>query len=364
MKVKSTLLLTSSLILIWLFGDWAYYPDLRKVYRQDSEIKVPQSLGQRPAELDEPRAVLFSDINQFEVWQSETRLAYKDSLKLAAELSGSPSVRIIRSTPEKSGIVRKYFELLSGDGMRIPGVLQYPKGANNSPAVLLIPGHTKPGDSGLSQLVDEKDSYQRAAATRLAKAGYVTMTIELRGFGLLGMPNYPEHKIVAYNQLLKGSTYKALLLNDLIDSLRYLKGLEITDPSRIGVAGASLGGELSVALGALETSIKAIAFSSYFGAGAFEAFGAGAIKQPHYCHLVPKIGSIMRKEDVFRLLAPRASIGIRDVPNEQRYSSTIKDLEKTWELYDRQQAFEFIKVVGGKHEFYVEQTIGFFKANL
>lgn len=360
MKIKTTLLIAVSLVLVWIFGDRTSYPNLQNVYEQEGNLEAYRaSRGQQKR-----KRQLFSSLKEFMEWQLETRVAYKESLQLSSQVAGSPSVKTVRSMPEASGTIREYFELHSRDGMRIPGVLQYPEGAKNSPAVILVPGHTKPGESGLEQLIDEEESYHHAAATRLAKAGYVTIAIELRGFGILGVPNYPEHKIVAYNQLLKGSTYKALVLGDLLELLDYLETLDIVDSSRVGVAGASLGGELSVALGVVETSIKAIAFSSYVEAGVFKDFGANAKKQPHYCHLIPKVGSIMRKEDVFKLLAPRASIGIREVTHKEQYSSVVEELENTWRIYGREEAFEFVKVIGGSHGFYVEETIDFFRTHL
>ncbi|HIE82474.1 MAG TPA: hypothetical protein EYQ00_00880, partial [Dehalococcoidia bacterium] len=76
------------------------------------------------------------------------------------------------------------------------------------PSLIVIPGHVRDGESGIEQTAVDRDSYQHASAMELARGGYITLTFELRGFGYLGSPYNQDHRIVAWNALLKGESYK------------------------------------------------------------------------------------------------------------------------------------------------------------
>lgn len=360
MKTRYVLISVIVGLLLWLFWGHASVPEIAKIFTDTAierhstgnRIKKPKS--------QEPK---FADLTQFKKWQSETRQSYVEAIGLK-ELNAQTEVVQLRNLTTRNGVVRDYMVLDSKDGLGIPLVAQYPVGATDLPAIIVIPGHTAPGVSGLEQLLDDDASYHHAAATQLAEAGFFTIALELRGFGLLGAPHHPEHKILAYNQLLAGSTYKTLILQDLTEILHYLKALKIIDKSRIGVAGASLGGELSVALAVVVPEIKAIAFSSYVEQGTFSGFDSNRSKQPHYCHLIPNLHKFMLKEDVFRLLAPRPSLGIRDAQAQAKYANFESEISKAWKLYGQSAQFEFRQIEGGAHEFYIDETIAFFKANL
>lgn len=365
MSTRGFILAVTTLITIWLLFDWSGTPELVDVYEKNSVTKVAAAKGNRNVRADSPRLPAFEHNEDFFQWQSKTRASYINALGLSSSRpTDATSVNTLRKISPKRGVIREYFELIARDGLAIPGVIQYPVGAKELPGIVVIAGHTPNGESGLSQLIDEQDSYQHAAATELAAAGFATIAIELRGFGLLGAPHYPDHKIVAYNELQKGKTYKGLVLSDLHEVLGYLQNLEMVDGTRLGVAGASLGGELSVALGVSSPQIKAIAFSAYAESGAFADFGARIKKQPHNCHLIPGLAKFMRREDIFRLLAPRATLGVRDTPSKAKYSGFAEDIASAWRHYAAQEQFEFVLVEDGVHEFFVEQTVEFFKQNL
>ena len=309
------------------------------------------------------QAQQFTSAADFHRWQSATRSAYQQALHFD-QGNENFNARVLHRAPGENDTSIEYFEITMDDGVRVPGVLQYPRGGTQLPAVIVIPGHTPRGESGLQQLVRAEDSYQHAAASKMAAAGFATIAIELRGFGLLGMPNFPEHKIIAYNELLKGSSYKARVMADLAAVHEFLASQSFVDAARIGVAGASLGGELAVALGAALPNIKAVAFSSYIEQGAFSGFDTKRTKQPHYCHIIPGVAKFMRKEDVFKLIAPRPLFGARETSRPGQFTKFANNLSELWSLLDVPQQFEFMQVENGKHEFYVAPTIEFFKQHL
>ena len=72
----------------------------------------------------------------------------------------------------------------------------------------------------------------------------------------------------------------------------------------------------------------------------------------------------MRKEDVYKLIAPRPLLGVRETARKSQLDDFQQELTKLWSLIDAPDNFEFVQVVNGKHEFYVAQTIDFFKRHL
>lgn len=101
MNAKSALLIAACLVLAWLFGDWSSYPNLQEVYNQQrNNVESPGSVERSPED-GGLRTQSFSNVNQFELWQSETRIAYRGLLNLPARTVGSPKVSVVRSMSEK-----------------------------------------------------------------------------------------------------------------------------------------------------------------------------------------------------------------------------------------------------------------------
>ncbi len=262
----------------------------------------------------------------------------------------------------QGGLTQIRASIQSSDGTWVPIALLIPKSARRLAAIVVIPGHVPAGESGLDQLTGTKDSYQHSAARRLAEAGFATLAIELRGFGRLGPPRFPEHKVVAYNALLAGTFYKALIIRDIKAATDYLISRPEIDSDRMGIAGASLGGELAVAYAGLDTRIKVIAFQSYGGsAGNFKAATGSLAPDP--CHLIPGIGRWYQQQDVFGLLAPRPTLGLRGSAEPFADPEFFAGLERAWAGFGAPGSLELGSAPGG-HEFAVDPAIVFFNANL
>lgn len=294
-------------------------------------------------------------------WQRETRQRLKETFRLPSAAAPDAHILERREIRSASNIRRELVIFRAEDGTAIPAILQTPKGRAPTPAILVLPGHTRTGESGLWQLVYGRKTYQHGAATRLTEAGFTTLTFELRGFGLLAQPDGTDHVHVAYNALRDGSFYKRLVLSDAAIALALLRAEPGVDPAHIGVTGASLGGELAVTLGALDERLGAVAFSSYGGAaGPFPASEGSRKGQPHYCHIIPGSSSYLRQEDMVLLLAPRPVLGLRGEHNFTRDDGFAEAAVRTWSLTGSSRDFAFQRVAAGEHEFFVDETIDFF----
>jgi dienelactone hydrolase len=303
---------------------------------------------------------------EFSEWQGKTR-------KLILETSGSDVIpdpaevvryRILKENRLKSGILLQLIAFQTFDESEIPAYLHIPAGKEKLPAILVVPGHVKEGQSGIEQTALQDNSYQHAAARRLAEQGFVTLTPELRGFGYLGAPYKTEHRLVAYNALLEGTSYKWIILKDLGYAMRLLRQVDRVDAHRTGITGASLGGELAVNYSALDTDIKAVAFHSFGGAIGLKKARRGDKKnQPHYCHILPKIDRMVALEEWIWLLAPRPVLGIKGGNVAPFEDNSISMYQKGWELAGGQKSPLFMTTEGG-HEFFVDPAISFFKKEL
>lgn len=304
-------------------------------------------------------------------WQASLRAHLRSSVY---QQNFSSAVRPPISAPVAERVdgelLRREYSLVAADGDRIPIVVLSPQdGAAPKPAILVVHGHVRDGDSGLAQLVLPVDSYMHSAALELAKAGFVTAAIELRGFGMRGKPEFPDHRIVAYNAMLAGGFYKQLVVSDLRIAFDFVSALPQVDAARFGISGVSLGAEIAVEYAALDERVKVISFHSHGGqVGAFHARAAPSARPPHYCHFIPGVVSVMHREDPFLLLAPRPTQGLRSAGEpfvDARFQAGLKRLWSTLDSADALDLREMPVVEGRRdHAFFVNEAIEFFRAHL
>lgn len=301
------------------------------------------------------------DSTAFDMWQRNLRSRLVSIFDVENAISTESSFEVTNVQHLDDGLTRTMMAFESFDGSMIPAVLQRREGSLPRAAILLISGHTKPDESGLAQLVVGESSYQHAAATKLAHAGYVTLAFELRGFGELGKLQNTDHRLVAYNALLEGEFYKKIVIADAYYALRVLMRSEGVDTNRIGVAGVSFGGELAVAFAALSENVQAVYFAGYGGrTGAFGYATGTADDQPHYCHIIPGHRRLMRREDIILLLAPRSVLGMRgerEGPVSDEFRSRT---QQAWSSSGAPDNYSFEVAKGGGHEFFVSRSIAFF----
>ena len=198
-----------------------------------------------------PFATLTS-AEQMRTWRQQVRREigsrlYEDPFGPEAN---PPRMRVLREVDIDKGLRRAFVTYEASDGTTIPAYLFRPGSERQLPGVLVIPGAGR----GIVETAGIVRSYQHGAALALARAGFVTLTPELRGFGHLGESIGTDPSRVARKALLIGSSYYAVLMHDLRRGLSVFLDHPSVDASRVAVSGCSLGGDLSITLGALDYS--------------------------------------------------------------------------------------------------------------
>lgn len=315
----------------------------------------------------EPARPDLRDAAALRTWQGALRERLLELFELQ-DVSEPHEVRFTireRELPDER-IRRLFLTIEAHDGTEVPAYLfepveQRPPG----PAVIVLHGHVGAYEEGITQSAGLVQSYHRRAALELARAGYVTLALELRGFGYLGAQAGFEHVFIAHNALLSGSFYKAVVVRDVNYAFELLRTRPSVDPERIGITGVSLGGEVAATYAVLDERVRAIALHGYGGAvGPVRGVsGRSRITQPHNCHLVPGHNRYLHQEDWILLLAPRPSVVIRGdregIPDE-RFEARVREAYRS--LGDESD-FAFKREPGG-HAFFPDAAIAFFKSAL
>jgi dienelactone hydrolase len=308
----------------------------------------------------------FSSSDDFRAWQSALRtslLGLFDLPGIAAPVEVRS--RILKTDRVDGNIKRILLAFKAFDETEIPAFLFVPDAAAPNPAVLVLHGHVPTWEVGIAQTAGFFDSYQHSAAIELAKAGFVTLTFEFRGFGYLGSRTAAEHRVVAHNALLGGSFYKAIVAKDIRYAFDLLRSMPEVNPESIGITGVSYGGEMAATYGALDERVKAVVFQGYGGAlGPYPAASGTDKDQPHGCHLIPGHNQYLWQEDLFLLAAPRPLLGVRgDQELAVDRQAFIEAVGAGYRILEAADRFRFELQPGG-HEYFLQPAIEFFRNHL
>ncbi len=348
----------------WFSGNaarWKQLPTPFEPFTASGDPSLARQVG--AVERRSPRPDLGS-AREVARWQREMR-SYLDSAVIGAggARGGAPPRHRVLGTAELPGGVSRSFVAVPGfDGTPLPGYLFVPPGAGRRPAVLVISGH----GNGIIETAGLTPSYQHEAALRLARAGYVTFTPELRGFGYLGLRIGNEHLTTANNAVLAGRSYKAFLLRDLRGMVDWLRAQPAVDPDRVGVTGVSFGGEMSVALAAVDPRLRVVvAQGTEGGVGPHDGYARDANPgYPHVlCHFFDTPNRHLAREDPFLLVAPRPMLLVRGTEEGPEDAAFLALLRSTYRLLGSGGGFADRSVPGG-HEYFADPAIAFFREHL
>jgi len=147
-----------------------------------------------------------------------------------------------------------------------------------APAVVCIHGH-----GGNRNVVYEDASPYRGFARVLAENGYVTISTDVG-----------QHKVYEEGRTLMGER-----LWDVMRCVDYLTTREEVDAGRIGCGGLSLGGEMAMWLGAMDTRIKVTVSSGFLTT-------VENMRQGHCpCWNFPGLTENFDFADIYSLISPR-----------------------------------------------------------
>lgn len=282
-------------------------------------------------------------------WQQESRKFLTDALKLdrlPGEKGGPAFNEKLLQTRRLEDFTFYELELASTRGRRMNALLTTPiadDAAKKFPAVVCIHGH-----GGSRFIVYDPLSLYRGFATELAKRGYVTISVDVG-----------QHEIFEKDRTLMGER-----LNDVVRCVDYLVSRKEVDAERIGCAGLSLGGEMTMWLGAMDTRIKATVSSGFLTTVA-------NMRRGHCpCWDFKAFSDNFDFADIYGLIAPRALLC--QIGREERApggfpveiaEAAMADVRKVYDVFGKKD-MPILDLHSGGHVYVNKTTIKFLDAEL
>ncbi len=280
--------------------------------------------------------------NLAEDWQRELRKELFKILKLDDLLLIKDTIPLdqkIKSSREHEKYLIQEIKINSTLGRRISIIITVPKNFKGKrPAVVCVHGH-----GGNRYTVYNPVSIYMGFASKLAEIGYVTIAVDVG-----------QHEVYEKERILMGER-----LWDLIRCLDYLESLQEVDKSKIGCAGLSLGGEMTMWLGAMDERISATVSSGFLTV-------MDQMEQNHcMCWKFDGLRELVDYADIYSLHAPRPLMcqnGTQEGPNDFYVPIARKAMEEIKVIYqdfgkaDRAK----LQIHNGGHEINLASLLNFF----
>ena len=279
-------------------------------------------------------------------WQNKLRSQLSGLLKLNYILPGRKNIPFEAKellAEDKGSYIFKEIELNSTATRRMKIILTIPKNIKGRcPAVVCIHGH-----GGTLRIVYDESSIYKGFASELAAGNYITIATTVS-----------QHVIYEEGRMLMGER-----LWDLVRCVDYLESLKEVDKKRIGCAGLSLGGEMAMWLGAMDTRIKATLSSGFLTV--MDQMG----KNHCMCWKFPGLRELVDWADIYSLIAPRALLcqnGLKEPANDFTVPLARKALQEIEVIYKDFRKPENVQLIAhkGAHEIDLPTLLDFFRTRL
>ncbi|MGI6081316.1 MAG: alpha/beta hydrolase family protein [Limnochordia bacterium] len=282
----------------------------------------------------------------------------------------------VEYTVEEGDLIRERVIFDSEAYASVPCIVLRPKDMppnKKNAAIICCNGH--PVDIGKDPVAGVRSSpdHNRQIALmnynygeQMAKAGYLTIMPELRGFGERN--DAPGRRDVCNLNFIKGCILgiytQTLNIWDVKCCVDYLETRPEVDPNRIGMMGLSYGGTMTTFTTAVEPRIKAANIMGYVNP--FARFG---IERGNFCgsQIVPEIYKHFDTDDLAGLIAPRPLLVDMAIYDDCFY---IQDLLKGYEgvkrIYEAAGAADVLHadIHPGPHSFAGNKAFSFFERYL
>jgi dienelactone hydrolase len=287
----------------------------------------------------------------------------------------------IQAEWREDGLIKQRVHFQVEDGLSVAAYVFRPENAKGKlPAILACHGHGQfgkepvMGDRSHPEIARDIDGLKYDYGLQLAKAGFVTMAIDWRGFGERDDRRKPIHHDLAQGRdlcdvhfvqaVLLGMTLLGMNLHDGQRAVDYLTTQDFVDPGRIGIIGLSFGGTMATWMSIVDDRIKAadvVCYSTLFSDFAFsEANCCGS-------QITPGLFALCDLPDLHGLIAPRpllVEMGIHDtcfyVDSAQR---CYREVEKIYKAAGASEKL-YLDLFAGGHRWGGNQSVKFFRDHL
>jgi len=264
--------------------------------------------------------------------------------------------KTIRNNLKYNGVVYEESQFKSYDGVNIPLYTIYPpqfKSNQKYPTIIIFSGH---GSAG--QVAFDESSYQHACGTAMAKRGFLIYIMENRGMGKLSyLGNHLRIDAVAR---LTGGSWYGEILTDALWLLEILHLQPNVDVSKIGTAGVSTGGAISMIIASLDPRISSAYVQGFLGSYK-TTFG---LRGTHcLCGHIPGILKMGDMSDIASLIAPRPVLFVNGTTDSFYSSDAQSAFYKILSAYKNlnvENNVKFFAPKGVGHEFSVERAVDWF----
>jgi hypothetical protein len=301
-----------------------------------------------------------SDQPQTEAWQKEIRAKLTTLLGIDDLMASRPTLSFDveeKTTWDVADSTASLLSLRSTPGRMMEAIVTVPKILNGRlPVVVCVGGHGSEIQTTYSNgeafgpypaRTEEGSPAYKGFATELAKRGYITITTPVS-----------QHEIYEPGRLLMAER-----LWDLMRCVDYLETLPFVDTSRIGCAGLSLGGEMAMWLGALDTRIAAEVSAGWLTM--FDQLEVGHCM----CWKFDGLRELVDLPDIFCLMAPRPILcqnGRREGAGSftpERACEAMTQILPAYVTFGQPEGFG-LYIHGGAHEVHLQSLLDFFEARL